>query len=67
MWLAKAVVLIGRERNILSFPYKVVVMHKSLTDTTLGNSVLEEKVTMAMVKNSLFNEEIRRKDFRGGQ
>ena len=32
---------------------------------SLGNSALEGKVTLAMVKNSLFNEEIRRKDFLG--
>ena len=32
---------------------------------SLGNSVLEGKVTLAMVRNSLFNEEIRRKDFVG--
>ena len=30
-----------------------------------GNSTIEGKVTLAMVKNSLFNEEIRRKDFVG--
>ena len=29
----------------------------------LGNSAPEGKVTLAMVRNSLFNEEIRRKDF----
>ena len=32
---------------------------------SLGNSALEGKVTLAMVKNSLFNEEIQRKDFLG--
>ena len=30
---------------------------------SLGNLALEGKVTLAMVRNSLFNEEIRRKDF----
>ena len=32
---------------------------------SLGNSALKEKVTLAMAINSLFNEEIRRKDFVG--
>ena len=32
---------------------------------SLGNLALERKVTLAMVKNSQFNEEIRRKDFVG--
>ena len=32
---------------------------------SLGNSALEGKVTLIMVRNSLFNEEIRRKDFVG--
>ena len=32
---------------------------------SLGNSALEGKVTLAMVKNSQFNEEIRRKEFLG--
>ena len=32
---------------------------------SLGNSTPEGKVTLAMVRNSLFNEEIRRKDFIG--
>ena len=32
---------------------------------SLGNSALKGKVTLAMVRNSLFNEEIRRKDFMG--
>ena len=32
---------------------------------SLGNSALEGKVTLAMVINSLFNEEIRRKNFLG--
>ena len=31
----------------------------------LGNSAPEGKVTLAMGRNSLFNEEIRRKDFVG--
>ena len=30
---------------------------------SLGNSALEGKVTLVMVRNSLFNEEIQRKDF----
>ena len=30
---------------------------------TLGNSTLEGKITLAMVRNSLLNEDIRRKDF----
>ena len=32
---------------------------------SLGNSGLKGKVTLAMVRNSLFNEEIQRKDFVG--
>ena len=32
---------------------------------SLGNSALKGKFTLAMVKNSLFNEEIRRNDFLG--
>ena len=32
---------------------------------SLGNSDPERKVTLAMIRNSLFNEEIRRKDFVG--
>ena len=32
---------------------------------SLGNSTTEGKVTLAMVRNSLFNVEIRRKDFVG--
>ena len=32
---------------------------------SLGNSALERKVMLAMVRNSLFNEEIRRKHFVG--
>ena len=32
---------------------------------SLENSALEGKVMLAMVRNSLFNEEIRRKDFVG--
>ena len=32
---------------------------------SLGNSAPEGKVTLVMVRNSLFNEEIRRKDFVG--
>ena len=32
---------------------------------SLGNSTLEGKFILAMVRNSLFNEEIRRKDFVG--
>ena len=32
---------------------------------SLGNSVPEGKVTLAMVRNSLFNEEIQRKFFMG--
>ena len=32
---------------------------------SLGNSAPKGKVTLAMVRNSLFNEEIRRKDFVG--
>ena len=32
---------------------------------SLGNSAPEGKVTLAMVRNSLFNEEIQRKDFVG--
>ena len=32
---------------------------------SLGNSTLEGKFTLAMIRNSLFNEEIRRKDFVG--
>ena len=32
---------------------------------SLGNSASEGKVTLAMVRNSLFNEEIQRKDFLG--
>ena len=32
---------------------------------SLGNSVPKEKVMLAMVRNSLFNEEIRRKDIVG--
>ena len=31
----------------------------------MGNSTLEGKVTLPMVRNSLFNEEIQRKDFVG--
>ena len=30
---------------------------------SLGNSALEGKIMLAMVRNSLFNEEIQRKDF----
>ena len=30
---------------------------------SLGNLALDGKVTLAMVKNSLFTEEIQRKDF----
>ena len=30
---------------------------------SLGNSAIKGKVMLAMVRNSLFNEEIRRKDF----
>ena len=32
---------------------------------SLGNSALEGKVTLVMVRNSIFNEQIRRKDFMG--
>ena len=32
---------------------------------SLGNSTPKDKVVLAMVKNSLFNEEIRRNDFLG--
>ena len=32
---------------------------------SLGNSAVEGKVMVAMVRNNLFNEEIRRKDFLG--
>ena len=32
---------------------------------SLGNSASERKVTLAMVRNSLFSEEIKRKDFMG--
>ena len=32
---------------------------------SLGNSTLKRKVTLAMVRNNIFNEEIRRKDFLG--
>ena len=32
---------------------------------SLGNSASEGKVTLAMVRNSLFNEETQRKDFLG--
>ena len=32
---------------------------------SLGNSTPEGKVTLAMIRNSLFNEGIRRKDFLG--
>ena len=32
---------------------------------SLGNSALNGKVTLAVVRNNLFNEEIRRKDFVG--
>ena len=32
---------------------------------SLGNSALEGKVALVMVRNNLFNEEIRREDFVG--